>query len=201
MIFSKFLEHYASKYYDPVKAHEYYMRTRELVGRRSARNLNKEGKQTWKYVRTQILEERKQQMTNIRNQKKVEIQSFRESAKVKQKAITDSIKQEIEILPDPEEVKKIPKGASKALRERYSKINAQIRERNSKLSVSNKDKKDQIREAGALKRDTIREQVTQSIASAKEMFNTRKTEITEKYDNILDDEYNNILNSYGRSRR
>ena len=29
------LQHYASPYYDPVKAHEYYMRTRELKGRRS----------------------------------------------------------------------------------------------------------------------------------------------------------------------
>lgn len=25
-------EHYASKYYDPVKAHEYYMKTRHLKG-------------------------------------------------------------------------------------------------------------------------------------------------------------------------
>lgn len=25
-------EHYASKYYDPVKAHEYYMKTRQLKG-------------------------------------------------------------------------------------------------------------------------------------------------------------------------
>ena len=29
------LRHYASPYYDPQKAHEYYMRTRELKGRRS----------------------------------------------------------------------------------------------------------------------------------------------------------------------
>ena len=28
------LLHYASEYYDPVKAHEYYKRTRELKGRR-----------------------------------------------------------------------------------------------------------------------------------------------------------------------
>lgn len=31
-----FLAHYASKYYDPVKAKEYYERTKELVGRDSA---------------------------------------------------------------------------------------------------------------------------------------------------------------------
>lgn len=30
------LTHYASKYYDPVKAHEYYMRTRKLKGRKTA---------------------------------------------------------------------------------------------------------------------------------------------------------------------
>lgn len=38
------LQHYASPYYDPQKAHEYYMRTRELKGRRSATKLSDEGK-------------------------------------------------------------------------------------------------------------------------------------------------------------
>ena len=37
------LRHYASPYYDPEKAHEYYMRTRELKGR-STTSLNDEGK-------------------------------------------------------------------------------------------------------------------------------------------------------------
>lgn len=32
------LKHYASEYYDPEKAHEYYMRTRELKGRKSSSN-------------------------------------------------------------------------------------------------------------------------------------------------------------------
>ena len=40
-----FLQHYASQYYDPVKAHEYYMRNRELKGRRSTSDLNDEGKE------------------------------------------------------------------------------------------------------------------------------------------------------------
>lgn len=37
------LRHYASPYYDPQKAHEYYMRTRELKGR-STTSLNDDGK-------------------------------------------------------------------------------------------------------------------------------------------------------------
>lgn len=32
----EFLAHYASKYYDPVKAHQYYMENRELTGRKSS---------------------------------------------------------------------------------------------------------------------------------------------------------------------
>jgi hypothetical protein len=39
-----FLAHYASKYYDPAKAHEYYLRNRELKGRENA-GLSKESRQ------------------------------------------------------------------------------------------------------------------------------------------------------------
>ena len=44
MMNDEHLQHYASPYYDPVKAHEYYMRTRELKGRRSVQKLSDEGK-------------------------------------------------------------------------------------------------------------------------------------------------------------
>ena len=54
------LAHYASPYYDPVKAHEYYMRTRELKGRKaSTAGLNDEGKGAAAYVKGQIQGERK----------------------------------------------------------------------------------------------------------------------------------------------
>lgn len=48
------LEHYASKYYDPVKAHEYYERTKKLKGRKSTSDLNEEGKEVAKYVKEQV---------------------------------------------------------------------------------------------------------------------------------------------------
>ena len=53
------LAHYASPYYDPVKAHEYYMKTRELKGRKtSTAGLNDEGKAAAAYVKNQIEAER-----------------------------------------------------------------------------------------------------------------------------------------------
>ena len=54
------LQHYASPYYDPVKAHEYYMRTRELKGRRSATKLNDEGKKVWAYTKNEISSKKKE---------------------------------------------------------------------------------------------------------------------------------------------
>lgn len=55
----KALKHYASPYYDPVKAHEYYMRNRELKGRRSTTQLNDEGRNAARYVKEQLSNERK----------------------------------------------------------------------------------------------------------------------------------------------
>lgn len=52
------LVHYASKYYDPVKAHEYYLRTRELKGRTSTGGLNDTGKEALTQVKAKLKEER-----------------------------------------------------------------------------------------------------------------------------------------------
>lgn len=66
-------EHYASKYYDPVKAHEYYMRTRQLKGSDTqGKTLNDEGKKAKAYITKKVREERdsvlKKEQSN-RNQK------------------------------------------------------------------------------------------------------------------------------------
>lgn len=50
---------YASPYYDPVKAHEYYMRTRKLKGRHSTAGLSDKGRETAQYVKAQLTSERK----------------------------------------------------------------------------------------------------------------------------------------------
>lgn len=54
-----FLAHYASPYYDPVKAREYYLRTRELKGKQSTAELTDNEKQAWAYARNQIGEAKK----------------------------------------------------------------------------------------------------------------------------------------------
>ena len=48
---------YASKYYDPEKAHEYYEKHKKLTGRRSNKGLNEEGIAAAEYMRKQVDEE------------------------------------------------------------------------------------------------------------------------------------------------
>lgn len=87
-----YISHYSSPYYDPEKAHEYYMRTRELKGRKSTAGLNDEGKAAAKYVKEQLTSERKQvisdkkdEHTNIneayKNQMQSKIDSLRDKLK------------------------------------------------------------------------------------------------------------------------
>ena len=60
------LTHYSSQYYDPVKAHEYYERTKQLRGRTSTARLNDAGKEAASYVKDRLTGERKNKVDNKR---------------------------------------------------------------------------------------------------------------------------------------
>lgn len=53
---------YASKYYDPDKAHEYYEKTKKLKGRRSNAGLNEEGQAAAEYMRKQVDDEHSKEL-------------------------------------------------------------------------------------------------------------------------------------------
>lgn len=75
---------YASKYYDPVKAHEYYEKHKQLKGRNartSTKGLNEQGKNAAKYVKEQIMAERKEYYKQLSEALKSKIAQLRESLK------------------------------------------------------------------------------------------------------------------------
>lgn len=53
---------YASPYYDPEKAHEYYMKNRELKERKSTKSLNEKGMEVAEYVKANIDQEKSQKL-------------------------------------------------------------------------------------------------------------------------------------------
>lgn len=89
---------YSSKYYDPVKAHEYYMKHRKLKGRKkrtSTKGLNEEGKSAAKYIKEQIMEERKQAYAQLREMMKQKIKELKESMQGKSKEEIDNAVNEL----------------------------------------------------------------------------------------------------------
>jgi iron uptake system EfeUOB component EfeO/EfeM len=84
--------HYASPYYDPVKAHEYYMRTRELKGRRSTSKMSEEQKEAWTYVKDQVSAEKKQKNDANKAATKTEVEKLRSDASATRERISAKLK-------------------------------------------------------------------------------------------------------------
>lgn len=93
---------YASKYYDPVKAHEYYMKHRQLKGRSqraSTASLNEAGKIAAKEVKDGIMAERKEAYERLKEQLKKEIDAIRRQIKnTKSKGRKEGLKRKIKAL-------------------------------------------------------------------------------------------------------
>ena len=125
------LQHYASPYYDPVKAHEYYLRTRKLKDRRSTANLNEEGKTAARYVREQLSNERKQKVESHREQTVSKIDSLREQKNAKIESHKNAMQAKID------DLRKMLKGMGKEEKARnkeriYSLIGS-LREENKEM--------------------------------------------------------------------
>ena len=82
------LIHYASPYYDPVKAHEYYEQHKHLKGRPTGR-LTDEGKEIWKVTKMNIDQAKKRDNDEARLIKIYSVQEFQKNAK-EQRAIVQS---------------------------------------------------------------------------------------------------------------
>lgn len=82
------LMHYASPYYDPVKAHEYYEQHKHLKGRPTG-SLTDEGKQVWKATKINIDQAKKRENDEARLVKLSSVQQFQNKAK-EQRAMVQS---------------------------------------------------------------------------------------------------------------
>lgn len=83
-----FLAHYASEYYDPAKAREYYLKNRELKGRRSGSGLKSEKKKAaWEYAKDQIDVAKKADLDNARGETTNDIANVRAEATQHREAI------------------------------------------------------------------------------------------------------------------
>lgn len=86
------LIHYASPYYDPVKAHEYYEQHKHLKGRPTGR-LTDEGKQVWKVTKMNIDQAKKIENDEARLVKIYNVQQFQNKAKEQRTMVQAKLKE------------------------------------------------------------------------------------------------------------
>ena len=113
---------YKSKYYDPVKAHEYYEKHKKLKGRKkstSIADLSEEGKIAAKEVKEQLNAELKAALKKVKKGNTAERKRLRELYAAKYEAELEQIRKDPAMLKAPKQKKeKAPKQAkAKAAKE------------------------------------------------------------------------------------
>ena len=166
------LKHYASKYYDPVKAHEYYERTKELKGKNaSTSSLNDEGKAAVKMVKESIAQDKKQDITDAVSKYSNEIKKLRDENNAKIKQFSKSMSNDIERIK--ENIKK------------YGNSNPRI-----KAEANNKIAK--LKEQNVIERARLKEEYKNSANNLKLSKAESISKIKTDYDNQYQTELNAI---------
>lgn len=213
------LQHYASPYYDPVKAHEYYMRNRELKGRRLSSKLSDEGKKTWSYTKKAISEEKKNKVVNEQEKRKQTIASLREKASVTRANITEKLKAlnaaltekatkrkervtsrtatAIERLLDEE----IPSGLSKEAEARFiekrklkiARLRSDASAEKQEVTTETKEERASNRLSASEERKQVATELKSAISAAREAYKQAKASLDSSYEEIFQREFDKIL--------
>lgn len=78
--------------YDPVKAHQYYLKTRELKGRTGAGLKSKQQKEGWAYVKATVAEKKKNELQTLSFFNKLSMQKIRDDVAARRKELGAKIK-------------------------------------------------------------------------------------------------------------
>ena len=202
--------------YDPVKAHEYYERTKELKGRRSATGLSETQKVGWDYTKSEVEKERRQAFDDAAAARKDAITKLRQSAEQQRDRIADKLKRLVERISENsadvreaisaetqakiDKLPPIPKGVSKEKRaelaeerrQEIAKIRGEAGADKEALTEATKGAKTEQREASGQEKEQVRAELIASIDKARENYDSQKEELTARFEQELDTEYENI---------
>lgn len=100
-----FLAHYASDNYDPVKAREYYLRTRELKGGRSTAGMSTEQREAIGYAKTQISTKKKDELESLKTNQEAAVTALREKSEATQASLQQKLDSMVSSIRDNLEAK------------------------------------------------------------------------------------------------
>ena len=161
---------YKSKYYDPAKAHEYYMKHRKLKGRKkrtSTADLSEAGKIAAKEVKEQLQAELKAALKKVKKGNTAERKRLRELYNAKYEAEFDEIRKDPTMLKAPKQKKeRQPKAAKSSGGSKGSSKSSS--KSNSKSSGSSKASKSKAETKVEEKPKTESEKILDAVNQIKE---------------------------------
>lgn len=178
------LEH-ASKYYDPVKAHEYYERTKQLKGRRRVGDLRgKKKKQAWEYVKYKVGEEKKATLETAKIKNKASVEQLRSTARQHREFLSEKIKALFDQISSDvdRQIDALPEGLSRT--ERSAKIK--------EIRGTAKTTKETSRAERDKEREDLSSALKGSLESARIAYKQTRESIKDRYEQKLDSEFEAI---------
>lgn len=201
------LEHADPKYYDPVKAHEYYLRTRELSGRTSGLKTETQ-KQAFAYSKTKIKEAQQNELDKASANRKALLEKVRQTAELRRNEIRDKLNILLEKLTkDLSQQSKdatakikalppIPRGLSKAAAARaHAKRAEEIAKIRGEVAASREAagaQKDNARAASRAEVEQVRGEMKKTIETARTTYETLKKNLKAKYEKETQNEFTAI---------
>lgn len=150
---------YASKYYDPAKAHEYYMKHRQLKGRKkktSIADLSEEGKIAAKEVKERLNEEMKAELKKVKRGNTAERKRIREKYQKMYEAELEQIRQDTSMVKAPKQkAAKGSKGSKGSKNVKASKGSSGGSKSTSAKQTKAKTQKEKIADAVTKLRDNM----------------------------------------------
>lgn len=194
-----YLMHYASQYYDPQKAHEYYERTKKLKGRqRSTSDLSEEGKKVWAVTKDSIKNEKNEKVKAEKTSADEKVAQHRESAKATRERITQQLKALNEKLSSSlkSDIARV-QNSSMSADQKKAKI-AELREQNASEKSSSS-------EGMKAERERVSSELKGVVSATREAYKAAKQGLDESYEEIYQKEFDKIKaqmpNTKKRSRK
>lgn len=159
---------YANKYYDPVKAHEYYEKNKKLKGRHSTKGMTNTQKEMAAYVKDKLNTEKKQKIQNVTDQSKSQKVNVSDAAKRKRESFTKScsyiisnLRAKLQNMSAEEK-----KFAKTRIQKEISKIRETFAQRKADVSAAAKNQKSGISAAAKTEKENIRTDYSNKYADA-----------------------------------
>lgn len=181
---------YASKYYDPEKAHEYYEKTKKLQGRRSNKGLNEQGIEAAEYMRKQVDEEHAKELGLHTDAAKKKIEDLDKDLESTCKSISDNLSSALEAAKNAtsSNIESAKSRLQTVIANSSERLQSQVNQLREKMASAPsaaarrgfENQIEQLQDTNAKARDALASQFADEYAAAQSNYKSTAEQLSEK---------------------